>query len=215
MKTSYLNLESEQWSIVNDDSVNPTPASEFAVTPWPGGMTTNITGPAWGGALARTPDLPLMAGSTLFSLSYQMNLPGSVLVLGEALEFDMMIAGKDGSVANGSCQCVVSRGGMWQIAGPGGGWADTGFQTELGEDEWIDVKTVVKVNWNARTVSFQSITVDCNEFDIPEALQEVPLQALGWAPNLIVVQRQLVVGKNGGAFTVDDTGITLTQELGK
>lgn len=212
MKTVFPELEKLNWTTVNDQSVNPTPADQFAVTPWPGGMTTSISGTAWAGALGRTPDLPLMPGTSIFKLSYDMMLPGSVLVLGEALEFDMMIADPEGDVANGSCQCVVSRGGMWQIAGPGGDWVDTGFETDLCSNEWIEVKTKVRVNWDTGGVSFQSIEVDGDEFDIPNDLQNVPLQDLNWGPNLIVVQRQLVVGKNGGAFTVDDSHIKLTQE---
>src|ERR1019366_5352570 len=114
-KTIDQNLETLQWVINNTKEVNPVPASFFEVVPYNGGMTTTVEGVKYAGALARTPVLALVAGATTFILHYEMWLPRIYDLVAQALEFDLMIAGPDGKLYNGSCQCNIAAGNMWQV----------------------------------------------------------------------------------------------------
>lgn len=212
-KHAYPNLEELDWTIRNDKSVNDVQADKFTVTKWSGGMTTSIDGPPWAGALARTPDLPLIPGATQFTLTYQMMLTGATLALGQCKEFDIMISGPDGNVANGSCQLNIAEGWMWQVITVKNGnyeWADTGIKTVLAPHIWHSVAVKFSVDWNAKTVTCVSITV--NNVAHPVNLGSVVLQPLAWGPNVIVVQRQVDINAVGGILSVDDTQITLIQE---
>jgi hypothetical protein len=212
MQTVYANLETLSWEVVNNTTVNPVPADAFSVIAWAGGMTTQIRGAKpYAGALAHPPALPLAAGTAFYTLSYSMIFPGVALSQAQVFEFDLMLSGPDGSVANGSCQCNVEEGFMWQIATPGGAWRDTGFETVLHPNVWNSVAIQFLASWSAKNMSALLLTVNGTNFVIPPALKNVPFQPLNWAPNLIVAQRQLVVGANGGAFSVDDKGITVMQ----
>lgn len=214
-------LEQLQWAINNSTDVNPVPASVFLVDPYPGGMTTTIEGPAYAGALARTPDIPLVEGATAFILSYLMKPTGNVSVRAQALEFDIMISGPTGDVYNGSCQCVVADSWAWQIVQQvmnsdgtvKDQWIPTGFTTpaETANGGWIEVTLTVRCDFTVKTCSVISIEVNNTTHTVDASLQNVPAFPLAWAPNVIVVQRQLDVNAGGGAFSVDDENISLTQ----
>jgi hypothetical protein len=209
-QTIDRNLETLTWVIDNSKSVNPVQADKFEVYPWSGGMTTLIQGPQWSGALAHTPALRMVEGATLFTLDYRMLLPGTFLTRAQALEFDLMVSGPAGSVANGSCQCVVASNFMWQIASPLG-WVDTGIKTPLRPDVWIPVSQKIRVDWTAKTRTFLYLTVAGLFHPVPEAVATLPLQDLAWEPNVVSVQRQLDLAV-AGCYTADDTSIDLTQE---
>jgi hypothetical protein len=210
MKNAYLNLETLDWKINNSPDVNPVLADTFTVDKYTGGMTTVISAKPYGGALAATPPLQVYPGATRFTLNYEMRLSGNAPIRAQALEFDMMIIGPDGFVYNGSCQCAVAEGYQWQIAKPGG-WQNVGFSTPLVAATLIKVQTVFACDFAKKIITAKSITV--NGLTFPVTLPPQAALDLKWAPvNNFIVQRQLDVNANGGAFSVDDQNISVTQE---
>ena len=186
------------------------PANVYKVDPWPGGMTTVIDAAPYGGALAATPPLAIYPGATRFTLDYAMRLSGNAPYRAQALEFDLMIIGPDGWVYNGSCQCVVAEGCKWQIAKPGG-WQDAGFSAPLETESATRVQSQFLCDWDKETIQLLSITVNDMVHEATPALQDA--LDLTWEPvNHFIVQRQLDVNAAGGAFSVDDQNIAVTQE---
>lgn len=215
-QTILTGFESAPWSINNNTSVNPTAADEFKVVQWPGGMTTQIVASKpYGGAEAYTATFPIVPGTSIYTLGYRTMFPGAALSVAQALEFDMMGVAPDGSgeVANLSCQCVVANGWEWMVAGKGGNWVATGISTPLLPNVWNTIAVKFSVNWAAKTVTCVSITVNGVAYPVNPALGNVAFNALKWQPaSVMLLQRQLVVGANGGIFSVDDTAITVTQQ---
>lgn len=215
-QTILSGFEAQAWSINNNTEVNPVPADDFKVVNWPGGMTTQIVASKpYGGAEAYTSTFPIVPGTSIYTLGYRMMFPGAALSVAQATEFDMMGVAPDasGAVANLSCQCVVANKWTWMIAGEGGGWVSTGISTPLLPDVWNSVAVQFYVNWTAKTVTCKSITVNGVAYPIPTSLGSVPFLLLKWQPpSVMLLQRQLGVGANGGIFSVDDTGITVTQQ---
>ena len=209
MKTIYPNLEELAWTKDTSAAVNPIPPDAFDFYQWNGGMTTMIRGPQWSGGLVHTPALPVAPNTSIYTLAYDSIIPGSALTLCQALEFDLMLAGQNGFVANGSCQCVVANGFMWQIW-MNNKWTDTGIKTPLTPDSWVSFKSKFKVDWAKQTIQFQSITVGSSVHT--SSVAPVPFQQLGWGqPNILSVQRQLDLAM-AGAYSVDDRNISVTQE---
>ena len=214
MKTTSENLETLQWTTVNNASVNPIQADFYQTMSDPGGMTTVIVGSkAYAGALSRPPDLQLAPGSSLYTLSYHTRLVGNGLAALQALEFDMMASGPEGKVANLSCQYnFVAKG--WQIADASGGWTDPASLPASNpfSAEWsASVIVAAQVDWANGKSSIVSISGGGALITISPVFQNVPLQDLGWAPDVIVLQRQAVLAAPG-ATSFDDTSITLIQE---
>jgi hypothetical protein len=215
-ETVLTGFETETWSINNNTEVNPVPADDFKVVQWPGGMTTQIVASKpYGGAEAYTPTFPIVPGTEYYTLSYKMTFPGAALEVAQAMEFDMMGVAPDssGEVANLSCQCVIQNKWTWMIAGEGGGWVSTGISTPLLPNVPNLVSVKFFVNWAAKTVTCQSITVNGVVYPVPASLGGVAFLALKWnPPSVMLLQRQLDAGANGGIFSVDDTEITVTQQ---
>jgi hypothetical protein len=215
-QTVLSGFEAGTWSINNNTQVNPVPADDFKVVQWTGGMTTQIVGSkAYAGAEAYTPIFNIVPGTSEYTLAYKMMFPGAALVVAQALEFDMMGVAPDtsGAVANMSCQCVVANNWMWMIAGAGGNWVATNISTPLLPNAWNSIVVRFSVNWTAKTVTCLSITVNGVIHPVPASLGAVPFNLLKWnPPSVMLLQRQLVVGANGGIFSVDDTEITVTQQ---
>jgi hypothetical protein len=213
-ETIISGFEAETWSINNNTEVNPVPADEFKVVPWPGGMTTQIVASKpYGGAEAYTPTFPIVPGTSQYTLSYKMMFPGAALSAAQAMEFDMMAVAPDtsGDVANMSCQCVVADNWTWEVAGAGGAWITTGISTPLQPNVWNSVQVKFSVNWTAKTVTCVSITV--NGVVHAVSTGAIPFNQLKWNPPSVgLLQRQLDVGANGGIFSVDDTAITVAQQ---
>lgn len=216
IQTILTGFEANLWFINNNTQVNPVPAAAFKVLQWPGGMTTQIVGSPtdkYAGAEAYTATFPIVPGTSEYTLSYKTMFSGSVALVIQALEFDMMAVAPDtsGDVANMSCQCVVANGWLWEVAGPGGDWVTTGIKAPMVPNSWNLVAVKFKVDWTGKKVTCQSITVNGVVHTV--SVGPVPFNQLKWNPPSVgLVQRQIDVAPIGGIFLVDDTGITVTQQ---
>lgn len=209
---TYSNLEKSTWTPVIGPSINPVAAVGYAAIPTANGIKYYATGPAWAGVLFKnTCALPPLPSKGQASFSFNLITDDAAAIRSQANEFDVMLSGPSGEVYNLSSQNNNAEGGSWQIVNSLFKWTDTGFKPGVFvPGQVIPVSLSYSFDTVAQTSSVNSISVSGNSFPVPASMQNIPAEKLGWSPNLAILQVQLDLNGQGGAYSQEMNSISFS-----
>lgn len=209
-------LESQEFKVVNNSSVNPVQAN---ITPElvNGALYVYLSSiQPYGGALVYTARPVPFAGSLFVTsvplvyvgLDWDIVIPAPAAKYMRCLEIDLKAAlfpalGKNvNNLIDGSSQIEIYNNGNLQIVNEAGSWVDTGFHTG-------SLPVDVPFHWSARwvidtqndTYSVLSFTIAGITYTIPSNLQNLPWRSSNWAQTANV-QLQLDNNTQPSAFCV-------------
>jgi hypothetical protein len=203
------------WDVVTGPSISPNvpskcPPLQQGVAWLPNAALISITGVAgkYSGAMwTRSVPLPispltgLPCTNALLKIRFAIDNPAAM----QAIEFGGKPTDSLRNTYNGNVQLDNGKAPnetMLEVASANGGWS-VPFGTPLpqlqagGNHELLE-----QYSWGAEKCSVQTVNVDGNEYIVPAGLQNVPSQALGWAPSILTLCVQPNINETGGSLNL-------------
>lgn len=221
LKIVQENLESGNWILVNDKSVNPNPVQSMFPQFFAGALNVHFVSVVdYGGALLHLPQgLPMMNGQFVtpwvgYDLEFMLTDEAAALCRCVEIDFKAsMIDAKGQTIANivdGSSQiCLYDGSGRIQIDNQAMTWTDTGFATgPLPANTWIPWSGRYHIDVPSKKFSVLSISVNGSTYAIPAAMQNLTWGNSNWG--MAVEPALQLDGTHPSAFQVRYRNIGLT-----
>lgn len=207
-------LEDSTWAPNVSSSVNPVPATGYTAVDEIDGLRLYEIGPAYAGVLFSTVILlPPLVGKGTATLSLEVKTDDAGALRSQAQEFDIMLAGPQGEVYNGSEQNNNAEGGHWQINNSLYKWVDEGFNPGvLPADTFVPISFTMAFDTTAQTSAITANLVGTKTFT-PTPLV-IPAQQLAWGKNRAVIQMQLDENATPGGYSEKVRNITFEVTFG-
>lgn len=199
----HNNFEQYQnWQIVNDQSVNPIPATATPINYAPDGssMTMYTIGPDFAGWLAKKSlPMPLLLSSGVLTSSVDIWASPDAL-RAQAWEFDDRFTDTVGNVYPCDSNFVLARGGLLQsVTASGAGWVDTPFiPGPPPAGVWVNLSKTYAFDTKAKTCQMTGASFGPSNMKFVTAA--IAALALKWDPLIIVKQNQIDENANGATY---------------
>ena len=155
---------------------------------------------------------PIPEGASRLCLSYDISVDLNSLQFAQAIETDIILTDAQGYKYNGSVQLDYSKGGMIEVAGPTGGWLETGNAPGPYIPNLVHhVEINYTFDFSKRTISNIGVELDEVLWATPASLQNVAAQQSNWKDfNRAMIQIQVDLNQKAGQFAEIINNLTLT-----